>query len=46
MTPLYSDVFEMPSEINLVITMQQLLFSNVQNRLHVHLPDKFGSMRI
>ena len=44
MTPLYSDVFKMPSE--LVITMQQLLFSNVQNRLHVHLPEKFGSMRI
>ena len=44
MTPLYSDVFRMPSEIS--DHDAALLFSNVQNRLHVHLPEKFGSMRI
>jgi hypothetical protein len=44
MTPLYSDVFRMPSEIS--DHDAALHFSNVQNRLHVHLPEKFGSMRI
>jgi hypothetical protein len=44
MTPLYSDVFKMPSEIS--EHDAAVAFSNVQNRLHVHLPEKFGSMRI
>ena len=44
MTPLYFDVFEMPSEIS--DHDAAVVFSNVQNRLHDHLPEKFGSMRI